>query len=441
MYRCEKRKLTPKTLDAVKRAAGRPTYEIADTVTPGLRVRISETGRRTFILLARYPGQRSSARRKIGVYGAITLERARAKARDWQELIQKGIDPALQEEHNRQAEIIKQGMTFGAVADDFIREKLPTERKRHDVERELRRELFPDWEHLPISEIDDLRVITLVKRKGRKAPVGARNLLALIKRFFNWAIAQRIYGLKISPCSNLRAKDIVGEINSRDRILNDDELFALWRAVAHLPQPYGNVYRLLTRTALRLREVANASRNELDADLWTIPAARMKGKNAGKNQARDHVVPIVAGMSDELSGLPKHNADEYLFSTTAGESPVWIGAKVKRRIDLRMLRTLRALARMRNEDASKVVLQPWVNHDIRRTVRSHLSRLKISEEAREALLAHRRLGIKQTYDRYEYLDEKREALVLWAQRLKSIVAPRKRNVLTLELGSRRAAVV
>jgi hypothetical protein len=51
--------------------------------------------------------------------------------------------------------------------------------------------------------------------------------------------------------------------------------------------------------------------------------------------------------------------------------------------------------------------------------------LKITEEAREAVLAHARPGIKGTYDHHHYLDEKREALELWAARLRTIVEPRR----------------
>jgi hypothetical protein len=96
-----------------------------------------------------------------------------------------------------------------------------------------------------------------------------------------------------------------------------------------------------------------------------------------------------------------------------------------------MLRTLRALARRRGDDPRKVALPPWKNHDIRRTVRSHLSRLKVAEEVREAVLAHVRPGIKGVYDLHDYLDEKREALLLWAARLKTIVEPPPSNVVAL----------
>jgi hypothetical protein len=86
-----------------------------------------------------------------------------------------------------------------------------------------------------------------------------------------------------------------------------------------------------------------------------------------------------------------------------------------------MLLTLRALARIRGKNPGTVCLPHFVNHDVRRSVRSQLSRLKVAEEAREAVLAHARPGIKGTYDVYDYFDEKIEALTLWAARLQKIV--------------------
>ena len=63
----------------------------------------------------------------------------------------------------------------------------------------------------------------------------------------------------------------------------------------------------------------------------------------------------------------------------------------------------------------------WVNHDLRRTVRSGLSALRVPHNVAEAVLAHRPPGIVGTYDMHEYLDEKREALEAWAQHIASIV--------------------
>jgi hypothetical protein len=110
--------------------------------------------------------------------------------------------------------------------------------------------------------------------------------------------------------------------------------------------------------------------------------------------------------------------------------------KVKKRLDDRMLRTLRALARKRGDVSAAVELKPWTNRDLRRTVRTNLSKLRIPEVAREAVLAHARKGIEGTYDKHDYLLEKREALDLWAARLRSIVDPQRNdNVVSI-----RAAV-
>jgi hypothetical protein len=103
-------------------------------------------------------------------------------------------------------------MTFEAVVIDFIREKLPSERKRKDAEREIRRDLLPKWASKAITEISDRDVSALIKTEGRDGKVGARNLLALIKRFFRWVCAQPEYGLANSPCANMRATDLLGDI-------------------------------------------------------------------------------------------------------------------------------------------------------------------------------------------------------------------------------------
>ena len=100
------------------------------------------------------------------------------------------------------------------------------------------RDLLPRWKDKPIASITDLEVLALIKAKMRSGKVGARNLLALIKRFFRWAIAQHTYGIVHSPCAGLQVSAILGETKgSRNRILSDDEIFAFWRATRRMPKP------------------------------------------------------------------------------------------------------------------------------------------------------------------------------------------------------------
>jgi integrase len=415
-----KRNLTDRALKALKPAAAGTLRDEMDTVVPGLGVRVSDTGRKTFILTTRYPGSNNPTRRALGGYGELTLEKARAKARDWLELIRQGRDPKDEEERQRHAELRKRKNTFAAVAEDFIKDKLPSERKGREVERDIRREFIPAWGGRPIAEIAPYDVRAVVKgAKDRGAPYQAFNLLTTARRLFSWAIDQQVYGLESSPCDRLKPKAIIGEKIFRTRILNDEELRAFWRATARLGYPYGPLFRMLMLAGQRKSEVAEAPWSEFDLDrkLWTIPAARMKADAA-------HVVPLSDDVIEILRSLPRFKKGDHLFSTSFGVKPINGFSKAKDRLDELMLEELR-----RVDDKAK--LPPFVIHDVRRTMRTGLSALPVPDLVRELVIAHTKPGLHKVYDQFAYLDEKRHALDLWAARLRSIIEPPPANVVEL----------
>jgi integrase len=441
-----RRKLTDRKVNSLKRGTKKADklghFDTWDTDVHGLGVRTSKTGRRTFVLAARYPGSSNPTRRALGKYPEMSLAEARDKAKAWKALIAKGIDPESAEEAARQAELRKQANTFAAVAEDYLRLQVigpnpdhPRQRKAKEVARHLRQIFIPLWGERPVTAIsrydvrgviEDVRdqgtAATLAAyRKGSKAdkspaPGQAHTLLGLLKTFFRWAVERGDYGLESSPCEILKASSVIGERQSNDRVLSDAELSAFWQATGEMPYPHGPLYRLLLLTGLRLNEAADAVWSEFDLAkaIWTIPASRMKGKNG---KARPHSVPLTADILAILSELPRFNGGEYLFSTTNGESPVWVSDKVKRRLDTAMTEQLGNLP-------------AWVNHDLRRTLRSRLSELRVNADVAEAILAHVKPGIRGVYDRYEHFDEKRHALELWETRLRSIVQPQP-NVVEL----------
>ena len=429
--------------------AARPgaRYSRQDTECRGLEIRVTHRTR-TYAVQTRAPGSDQPVRRTIGRADEISIADARRKAAAWRAEIKRGGDPKVEEDRRRLAEQRRRKNTFAAVAEDFIAEKLPKERSGKAVEREIRGNLIPAWGGRPVTDVTDDEIAALIKAKARKAPVQARNLLATVKRLFQWAIDQRAYSLKTSPAAGLKPAALCGEKVARDRTLTDDELMAFWRAVTRMRYPHGPAYQLLALTALRLNEVADAEWSEFDPalvralrrgddlqalpaeqHLWVIPAARMKAKNS---RARPHSVPLTPQILKILTRLPQFDKGKFVFSTTYGAKPAWLGDKIKQALDARMLRTLRALAKERGDDPASVTLEPWRNHDIRRTVRTHLSRLKVTEEAREAVMAHVRPGIKGVYDKHLYLDEKREALEAWGNCLQIIAAGKPSNVVSLQ---------
>ena len=442
-----KRYLTDRTLRALTPARATKRYEIWDTKLPGFGVRVGDeagragkAGRIAFILYARYPNSpKSPTRRVLGRYGPLTLEQARDKADEWRKLIGKGIDPAAAEEEIHRATLRQQqeeqDRTFAAVAEKFIEHvKRNKERKAPEVERDLRSEFIKPWGARPIASITARDIAAVIDRTVRRGKLArAHNLFGHIRRLFRWAVPLHV---EHSPCALLSPKHLIGERARRDRVLTDDELRALWRATARMGYPFGPLYRLLLLSALRLSEACEARWSEIDLKnrTWMIPAARMK--KTGR-EAKPHLVPLTDAMLQVIAALPRFEGRDFLFS--AGQAPLKAThfSKPKRRLDRRILRTLRAMARTNGAKPARVTLPEWDNHDLRRVVRSHLSALRIPEEVREAVLAHVRPGIKGTYDLYEYGNEKREALTMWAARLRSIVEPPPVNVVDMTKAARR----
>jgi integrase len=441
------RQLTATAIESLKKAAPGKRVRLMDAKVTNFGVSVTDKGTKTFFVVARFPGSTSGpARREIGKVAQLSLADARDKAIKWNALIAAGKDPSVEEQRERDAQITKDATTFSAMVEKFIAEKLPDERKGHDVELSIRKDLLPVWKSKPILDITDADVEIVIKEKKRSrwgtalskkgkpykrkvgGKVAARNLYALIQRIFNWAIGQAEYrkiGLKLSPCATIQKTAVLGESSPpRERALSNDEIIAFWRATDKLEAPYSEAYRLLMLAALRKVEVTKADRNEFqfDAGNWIIPPGRMKGRKAGRKAARSHLVPLTPEIEELILRAQQHGG-AFVFSTTRGKRPVHLGAKVKTKLDALMLEELRAMAVERGEDRAAVNLKPWTNHDLRRTCRTHLSQMKIEERVREAVLAHRPPGITGTYDTHEYESEKREALQMWAARLRSIVEP------------------
>ena len=201
--------------------------------------------------------------------------------------------------------------------------------------------------------------------------------LGYLRRLFNWAIGTHEFGVQGSPVERLSSKDLIGKRQARERTLSDYELRAVWNAAGVMGYPYGHVFRLLTLTGQREREVADMRWSEVNIEkgLWTIPVDRMKG-------GRAHQVPLAPEALALLQRLPRFTGGECVFTTTGGVKPVNGFSKAKSRID-----KLSGVA-------------GWVIHDLRRTMRTHLSALPVPDLVRELVIAHAKPGLHKVYDQH-----------------------------------------
>lgn len=470
-----RKNLTDAAVKAIKPQAAR--YDIWDTSRgspPGFGIRVGPANTRgqfsaSYVLAARYPRDPSKAtRRAVARVGAISLADARQKANEWVNLIARGIDPADEEDKARRAEQARRDTTFGAVALEYLRSKVigpeadlpmrdrvspPLQRNGLDVERAIRKEFIERWNDRPITDIRASDVRAVIDEKiDEGSRWRAHSLLTFATTLFNWLLADDEdgdkYGLVANPCARIDREKVIGKREGRDRTLEDWEIVELWKASKKIGYPYGPVYQLLALTGARRSEIAEARWSELDSELvrliaeadapieWakvparikllSIPRERMKA-----NQA--HLIPLSDPALEIIASLPRiaEPKGDHLFSTTLGEKPIDGFSKAAHRLRREMLSALRKAEEERGGDPDQVALEPFVLHDIRRTVRTRLSKLKVPSDIAELVIGHTLQGLRKIYDRHDFLDEKRDALVRWAATLVAIVTPPPDNVVQL----------
>jgi integrase len=394
--------LTDRFINSRKNASPGKRDDYPDAIVPGLALRVTDRGHKSLVLVTRYPSNPvHPTRRALGDVGAITLEQARQKARGWLELIGRGIDPRIEEARHRADAQRRQSNSFAAVAGEFLERHASGLKKSAEAKRIIETEFVKQWGPRPITDIMPEEVATAIRAiVKRGAPYQAHNAFGYLRRLFNWAIGTHQFGIHASPVERLSPKDLIGKREARERTLSDDELRAVWNTAGVIGYPYGYVFRLLILTGQREREVADMRWSEVDFDkkLWTVPAERMKG-------GRAHEVPLAPEALALIERLPRFSGGESVFTTTGGAKPVNGFSKAKTRMD-----KLSGVA-------------SWVIHDLRRTMRTHLSALPVQDLVRELVIAHARPGLHKVYDQYSFQDEKRRCLELWEARFLSIFDP------------------
>lgn len=309
----------------------------------------------------------------------------------------KGDDPQQQkvtERRKRRAGVL----TFTDLARRFMRENearlAATTRYNwtNIIESEIARGSFgamrPD-------QIMRQHVRELVRRLAQDRPHWANRTFEVIRRVFTWAVSEDL--VTSTPCLGLRKPT---QERPRDRVLSSDEIRAVWAAL-EAEGVIGEAVRLAFYTAARRREVLDARWTEVDMAerLWRLPGARTKNREP-------HAVPLSAGALAVLARLRQVSGDTaWVFPSPAPgseERPLRAVAKHMRRIVQRSGVALRL-------------------HDVRRTVRTRLAEMGVSENVAEAVLGHTPPRLVRTYNRHEPVPEMRAALEAWSARLDAIV--------------------
>lgn len=382
----------------------RGRVEYFDKLTPGLALRITPNGARSWTLLYRHAGRKR--RLTLGTPEKITLADARDLAADALKLVAKGKDPAKAKRDARAPG------TVADMVDEFNKRYLKQLRSGAETKRLLDREIVRKWGTTSVKEIERGDLIALLdKISDRGSPYTANRTLAAVRKLWGWAIERGI--ADTSPAVNVRPPAV--EVK-RDRVLSDSELVEVWHAAEDLGQPFKAFVRLLILTAQRRSEVAQLRPRDLDdltaPTLWTLPREMTKAD-------RLHTVPITPMAAAEIAALPMNATDEWAISSTGGDTRVSGFSKAKTRLDKAIM------AKRREHDPKAKTPEPWSFHDLRRSAASGIAKLGFPPHVVSALLNHSpsgQHGVTAIYLRHDYGAEKREALNAWAAHIASLLA-------------------
>jgi integrase len=379
-------KLTP---NFILKAAAEPGAERTvfwDESIPGFGLVVTKGGNRSFCYQYR-AGHKS--RRMTFPFG-LGLEKARREAKKALGGVASGGDP-LQE--RRKAEALAEN-TLQSICEEYLRRDGKRLRSRDQIEQTLKRLVYPKLGKRQIGSILRSEIVRLLDKIEDEHGAGmAQNTLAHIRRIMNWH-ATRTDDFR-SPIVRGMARTKPKE-RARDRVLTDDELRAVWKAAESAPGPFGYLVRFILLTVTRRCEASDMPDTELSGDDWIIPAARYKTK-------LDHVVPLSRAARDLLASIPRIEGVPFIF--TAGRTPISGFSKFKENFD------------------EECGVTGWTLHDLRRTGRSLMSRAGVDSDHAERCLGHVIGGVRGTYDRHAYYDEKKRAFEALANQIDRILNP------------------
>ncbi len=400
-----KKRLTDRFVQSVAApAAGRAVY--IDDDAPGLELRVSADGRKAWSIRYRAKGGERQ-RETYGTYPAVLLAAARHRARDIGAAAARGIDLPVAEKREReeQHKADNRPHTVGDLVDEYVeRYCKPNQRKWTLNARIFDSHVKPAIGRKPLVELRRADIVELLddlqNEKGFRAQVN--RVRSQILAALNWAV-EREY-LDVNPAAAVKKRKIEA---SRERVLTDDELRALWRAADGLPDPSRSLVKAWILTGQRRDEVRGMAWSEVDLTraVWTLPAARNKGK-------REHEIPLAPAMVRLLDGLRRRGLPVF---TTDGAKP-YAGQK-----------RLKAILDRESGVAG------WTFHDLRRTASTGMAALHVPQDTIDRVLNHAKGTLAGTYNRHQYADEKRSALDAWAERVAFIVDDAREALNVVEL--------
>jgi integrase len=399
--------LSDRFVSGIKAVDGTRT-DFFDEKNPGLALRVSPGGQKSWTFHFTSPKDGKRARATLGTYPATSLAAARTRATEARQLAEAGQDP-----RDVLAERAAGAMTVATLVDSYVEKHVrPNLRTAKETERRFQKNVVSRIGAVKVADLhrrDMNRVVDPILARGR--PTEAARAFEDVRAMLRWAYSRG--DIDRNPVDGMKKPATAA---ARERVLSDDEIRTLW---AGLPQMFAKskatqgVVKLCFATLQRVGEVAGMDLAEIDfsAKVWKLPGARTKNGYAHTVPLSDFAISLIK----EVVGTRKTG---FVFPNTEGEGHLHPRSVAK---------NIAAAQRVKPGTGTKrSTISHWTAHDLRRTGVTGMARLGVAPIVLGHVINHRsvtKAGVTlAVYSQYDYQKEKAEALGLWADRLGAIVA-------------------
>lgn len=344
----------------------------------------------------------------IGSYAELSLAKARETIKLLSARVSLGYDVAG-EKKERKADALakiesdKNALLVSHLATEYFERQILGRWKHPDIlRRRIDKDINPNIGYLKADEVKPRHIDDMLQNiLARGAPTVANDVLRWTRRIFNYGIKRHI--LEVNPTTAFDISDAGGQEKARERYLDTGELeqlFAAMRLAKGFSIQNELTMKLLLLLCCRKMELCAARWEDIDLEnaIWHLTGTK-------NGDAIDIPLPPVAiTWFQQLKDM----------SLNSG----WV--LPARKMQNRMIPHIAestlpvALAKVKTQMQG---VENFTVHDFRRTARTHLASLGVDPIVAERCLNHRIKGVEGIYNRHQYLDERRKALNLWADKL------------------------
>jgi len=377
--------LTKRQIDSFTYAGSGKDIRWDDQLS-GFGVRIYPSGKKSFVVQYRKPGQRSSRFTTLGQYGVLTLDQARKKARRFLVDVGDGADP-LDGRPPTNTTIKQFAKTY---VQDYAKRAKKTWR---EDERRLEKHIVPTLGSHSLIDVQRPDVARLHQKLGQGTPIEANRVLALVSHLFTKA---EEWGYVPAGHPNPARGVQKNKEKARDRWLKESEVRRLMEAVSEELDPY-------VKAAILLYLLTGLRKNELLAARWVdVDLERQELRLPDTKSGRPHVIHLSPEATHVFRGLPRQQDCPSVFP----------GRFDKHRKDIKG-----QWERVRQ----KAGLEDVRLHDLRRTVGSWLAQQGTPIQVIGKILNHSHPAVTAVYARLAD-EQSKQAMNVLGEKMGEVLA-------------------